>query len=216
MQLLISFVSFEFMKTIKPLILLNFLLILTNSIWGQTNLFPNELKGFELYQKGKLEKINLLVSNEKDIKKVFGKSCDSGCDYDEDWTVSFSFLSKDDHISEMDDRGNDRKFFPPRKYVGKLSIIRFRPKKHISIDNLSFSKVFNRIFGYESGNLTRKDAVSAITFSDRNGLKYNIYQREMPGEKYQKGDVISIEYAITETKREEIFGITRYYENKNQ
>jgi len=117
------------MKIINALVLLSMSLLSTIFAVGQTNLFPNELKGFELYKKGKLQKINLLVSKEKDTKKVFGKNCDSGCDYDENWTVSFFFIHKGDHISETDELGNVSRFYPPHKYVGTLTLIRFQPKK---------------------------------------------------------------------------------------
>ena len=203
------------MKIINAVVLLNILLLFTICVSGQKNSFPNELKGFELYQKGKLLRMNLLGSNKTDVKKVFGESCNTECDYDENWAISFSYIRKSDYISETDEGGNVRKFYPPRKYVGTLISIRFHPKNHISIDNKVFSTLFRQIIGYD-GILNQKESISVIKFSDQNGLEYNISQREMPGEKYQKGDVISIEYAITETKREEIFGITRYYENKNQ
>jgi hypothetical protein len=203
------------MKIINAVVLLNISLLFTICVSGQTNSFPNELKRFELYQKGKLQRINLLVSKEKDIKKAFGKNCNAGCDYDENWTISFSYIRKSDYISETDEGGNVRKFYPPRKYVGTLISIRFHPKKHISIDSKEFSPSFRQIIGYD-GISNQKESISAIKFSDQNGLEYNISQKDNPANKYQKGDVISIEYGITETRKEEIFGVTGYYEKKNK
>lgn len=205
----------KIMKIIYGLVILNILLIFTVCVSGQKETFPNELKGFELYQKGKLKEIKLLVSNEKDIKKVFGTNCHSGCDYNEDWTVSFSLIRKGDHISETDEKGKEQKFYPERKYVGTLTSIRFHPNRSISIENTAFSSSFRQIVG-NSGIPNQKDAIPAVIFMDMNGLQYNLSLLENSGAKHEKGNVISIEYAMTEDKREEIFGITRYYEKKNQ
>jgi len=75
--------------------------------------------------------------------------------------------------------------------------------------------LFGQIIGYY-GIANQKEPISAIKFSDQTGLEYDISQKDNLALKYQKGDVISIEYGITETRREEIFGLNGNYEKKNK
>lgn len=201
------------MKAIKLLIISNLILIFALDILGQNISFPNEIKGYQFYGKGRLENIKILISNEKDAIKIFGKNCESGCDYDENWKVSFRFIRKGKYISEGTG-GHERRFYVPKKYIGKLSEIHFLPKKHISFEKIKFSNLFRQGFANQTGDeLHPEDAGSMNTFSDNFGLKYVVCSTTSVSGRYQKGDVYSIDY---ETDREEIFGLGKYYAKKNK
>jgi hypothetical protein len=201
------------MRVLKLITAANLLLIFAICITGQTNPFPNEIKGYELYAKGKLEKIKILVSSEKDTIKIFGKNCESGCDYDDNWKVAFRFLRKGEYISEGTGK-EERRFYLPKKYIGKLSEIHFLPKKHISFEGIQFSNLFRKSFAYQTGaELHPEDAGSMNTFTDNFGLKYVVCSTTSVSGRYQKDDVFSIDY---ETDREEIFGEKRYDEKLNR
>jgi hypothetical protein len=202
------------MKAIKLPITINLLLILALGISGQTNPYPYEIKGYELYGKGKLVNINMLISNEKDALKIFGKNCESGCDYDEKWTISFRFLNKREYISEG---SGEKRFYVPKKYIGKLSEIHFLPKKHISFEGIIFPNLFQKGVAYQTGDeLHPEDAGSMFTYSADFGpsyLKYVVCSTTSVSGRYQKSDVFSIDYSID---REEIFGLGEYYTKKNK
>lgn len=204
------------MKAIKLIIISNFLLISALSISGQNVSFPNEINGYKLYGKGRLENIRILVSSEKDAIKIFGKNCEKGCDFDENWTTSFRFLRKGEYISENLGK-RERRFYLPAKYIGRLSEIHFIPKKHISFEKIQFSTLFQTGFSYQTGDeFHPDDAVSMFTFTSSFGLtylKYAVCSTTSASGRYQKGDIYSIHYL---TDREEIFGLGKYYAKKNK
>ncbi len=53
----------------------------------QLNFYPNEIKGYEFFNKGKLKNLKLSVWTKEDVKSIFGNSCETSCDYDENWKI---------------------------------------------------------------------------------------------------------------------------------
>ena len=201
------------MRTVKMLIAINLLLIFAFAASGQTDSFPNEVEGYKFYGTGKLESLKILVSKEKDVIKLFGENCHKGCDYDENWTVAFVFLRKGEYISEGTGR-TEKRFYLPKKYIGKLSEIHFLPRKHISFENIRFSKSFREEMASQTGDELRpEDAVSMKTFTDNSGLRYVVCSTTSVSGRYRRGDVFTIDYAID---RDEIFGLNAYYEKRNR
>lgn len=186
------------------------------SVSGQNISFPDELKSYKFYGTGKLANIKILAADETDIIKSFGKNCEKGCDYDENWTISFNFFQKGEYISEEAD-GRERRFYVPKKYIGKLSEIHFLPRKHISSEGIVFSNLFRQGFASQTGAESHpEDAGSMNTFvagSDTAHLQYVVCSTTSVSGRYRKDDVFSIDY---ETDREEIFGLGKYYLNQNK
>ncbi|MEJ7849702.1 MAG: hypothetical protein WKF92_16580 [Pyrinomonadaceae bacterium] len=56
-------------------------------IAGKLNSYPNELVGFEFFDKGKLKRLKLTVSTRDEVKNKFGFDCGSACQYDRNWVV---------------------------------------------------------------------------------------------------------------------------------
>lgn len=81
------------MKLTKIFIVFTFLLAFAICVSAQKNQYPNELKGYEFFGKGKLIKIKLGVSTKKDVKKIFGKDCEKYCDYDKNFKIKFEYLA---------------------------------------------------------------------------------------------------------------------------
>lgn len=204
------------MKILELLIVFSLFLFSALSVPGQNASFPNEIKGYELYGNGRLENIKILVSNQTDVIKTFGKKYGKVNDYDDNWTVSFTFFRQGEYISEGTGR-SERKFYLPKKYIGKLSEIHFLPKKHISFEKIQFSNLFEQSFGNQTGDASHPDDESSMnTFVvsfNLTRLKYVICSSTSVSGRYQNGDVFSIDY---ETDRDEIFGIHEYYELKNK
>jgi len=95
------------MKLEKIFIVFTFLLAFAVFVSAQGSPYPNELKGYEFFGKGKLKNIKLGVSSKKDVKKIFGKDCD----YDENFKVKFEYLAAlDDCMTTQDIR--DRAMCP--------------------------------------------------------------------------------------------------------
>ncbi len=162
--------------------------------------FPNELKGYEFFGKGELEKIKLGVSTKKDIKKIFGKDCEKECDYDENFKVKFEYLTAlDDCMTTEDIR--DRFMCPQNNFVGTISSITFEPKKNQNVKDLSTSK-FNKFSG--GSTLEKGSGVSSsyASFTDKYGLRYsinnesNILYSQYPA--FVQGKLYSIKYTFTD------------------
>ena len=160
--------------------------------------------------------MKMLISNQADAIAIFNKKYGTFNNYDDNWTVAFRFFREGEYISEWTGRGA-RKFYLPKKYIGKLSEIHFFPKKHVSFEKIQFSNLFEGSFANQTGDESHPDdAVLINTFAVGFGLtrlEYVICSAASVSGRYQKGDVFSIDY---ETDRDEIFGIHRYYELKNK
>jgi len=186
------------------------------SIAGQNAIFPNQIKGYQFYGKGKLGNMKMLISNKADAVRSFSKKYGKLNDYDDNWTVSFVFFREGEYISEGTGR-TERRFYLPKNYIGKLGEIHFLPKKHISFETIQFSNLFERGFANQTGDELHPDyAVSMNTFALSFGitrLNYVVCSSTSISGRYRKGDVFSIDY---EMDRDEIFGINKYYEQKNK
>ena len=128
------------MTVIKLIIVLTFLLMLAlaSAAQAQNNPYPNELQGFEFFGKGKLKGLKLGVSTKETVKSIFGEECEYFCDYDKDWTVTFSYYDIDLMKEEADENGKKTVYYIDSKYLYKLRSIELRPKKQISLAEVCF------------------------------------------------------------------------------
>jgi hypothetical protein len=188
-------------------------------------LSPNELGGFEFFTKGKLLGLKLGTSTREDIRRIFGDSCETQCDYDEDWSIWAGYFDADATITETaaDDKGSEIKYeyFPKAEYVDKLQVIHLTPKKRIPLEKQRFSSVFAQNESYSVGDAWDENGFAGAshstskTYMDGYGLEYSVYEKEtfnnlkvMPEKTdsdTRSGDLLQIEYAVPDTLRDIIY-----------
>ena len=174
---------------------------------GQLNTYPNELKGFRFFDKGRLRGLKLTVSTKDDVKRNFGADCASTCDYDENWQVNFTFFGNISKESTVDNK--KIRYVPKEEYVKTLYSITLTPKRRISFSQIIFGSKFNRSDGFAigdgfdtDGRLTSAVGIQYKTYQDRYGLIYTIFQKvgytvgEVEKDDRREGDLTSIEYTI--------------------
>ena len=137
------------MNAAKILSISIFLLLFASTIFAQENPYPNELKGYEFFQSGRLKDLKPLVSTKADVKRVMGPGCESGCDYDENWTIGFAYVNSD--WSKTD---HGQLYKPRAEFIGKLHDISFRPKHPIV---LAQGDVFPKEFYCATGQAERNN-----------------------------------------------------------
>jgi hypothetical protein len=186
---------------------------------------PNEMPGYEFFTDGKLKRIRLGISTKDDMHRIFGDTCESTCDYDENWKiyadyfddrVEFSRTSGDNNESQT-----ETEYIPRPEFVDKLESLRLTPKNRISFLSISFPSTFGSNNNYSIGDAWDENgfagAVHTTTkiYADGYGLEYAVFEAEtfnnlrnkIPkvGEPLRKGDLLSIEYSIPDSFEDLIF-----------
>ncbi len=176
----------------------------------QEDIYPNELKGFEFFGKGKLKDLKLGASKKEDVEIIFGESCKDSCDYDNNFRIKFEYLKPlDDCMTTEEIR--DRLMCPQNDFVGTVSSITLEPKQRFVVMNL-LSPEFNNI---TEGSTVEKGSGYSINyknFTDKYGLGYSIYQEVSGESETQKpafvgGDLHSIKYGFTENFIRKVFTV---------
>jgi len=198
------------MKSAKIFIVFTFLLAFALDVLAQRNPYPNELKGYEFFGKGKLKGLKLGVSTKEDVKSIFGEICDNDCDYDENWTVNFNYLEGISKETTID--GITKRYVPSPNYAGKLYSVTFSPKSSISFNKVKFSSNFAQ-FGGGSAAHDGKGGGTNMSFkiyTDTYGLEYTVFggsilttNKNLP--KRKKGDLLFIEHRVTDELEEKMF-----------
>lgn len=195
------------MKLVKFFIAFTFLLTFAVYVSAQSNFYPNELKGYHFFDKGKLKELKLGVSTKQDVIEIFGENCENSCDYNQNWLIQFIYF---DDVRKGGWR-KEKTYIPVSRYLGKLYSIRLRPKL-----NISFRKtVFLPRFSYSNGgskNIYGDDEATIYYFaySDKYGLEYRFFDKgnstkyKNPS-KWKRGDLLSIEYQIPDKLEKNMF-----------
>lgn len=182
---------------------------------GKLNTYPNELQGYSFFGKGKLKGLEVTVSTREDVKKNFGSDCESGCDYNNDWSVDFSYFGTMTKEITVDEKKIE--YVPKEEYIGKVYSIRLIPKKPVSFSQITFSNKFNHGNGFSvgdgfdsKGNFTGAAGTSYDSYEDRYGLEYTIFQSgytigTAEKTKHSKGNLIEIKYSILNHFEETMF-----------
>lgn len=200
------------MNQAKIFIVFTFLLAFAVCVSAQGSPYPNELKSYEFFGKGKLKNIKLGVSTPKDVKKIFGKDCEKDCDYDENFKVKFEYLAPlDDCMTTENIR--DRVICPQNELVGTISSVTLEPKQEQSLKDLPTSK-FNEISGGSSTKKGSEVSSSYTSFTDKYGLRYSI-NNELSGEivvysqypPFVDGKLYSIKYILTDDFIRKVFTV---------
>ena len=182
---------------------------------GKLNTYPNELQGYNFFDKGKLKGLKVTVSTKEDVTKNFGSDCESGCDYNDDWSVNFSYFGTITKETTINDK--KIKYVPKEELIGKIYSIRLIPKKRVSFSRVIFSDKFSQSYGFSVGDNFDsegfKGAVSTSYYSyeDRYGLEYTVFKEtsyvvgEAKKSQYSKGNLTGIEYSIPNQIEETMF-----------
>lgn len=186
---------------------------------------PNEIPGYEFFKKGKLKPIRLGISTKDDMRRIFGETCESTCDYDGNWKiyadyyddrVEFSRTSGDTKESET-----ETEYIPRPQFVDKLQSLRLTPKKRISFLKMSFPRTFGKNERYSVGDAWDENGfggavhTTSTIYTDGYGLEYSVFGAETFNnlrdkgpevkEPVRKGDLTSIEYSILDSFEDVIF-----------
>jgi len=208
------------MKITKVLIGFAFLLtvVFVQNFQAQSNQYLNELEGYEFFGKGKLAGLKPGTTTKEDVKKIFGKKCEKVCDYDSDWTVSFSFYENNWTKDDTNQKGERLVYYLDSKYLGKLRKIELNPKKQISFGNVSFPNTFQKLSRSQITRIRsgKSRMVTYEVFQDAYGLIYELYgttdydEIKTEGQKlYNKGDLFSIQYNISKEQEKVMFKLKK-------
>jgi hypothetical protein len=195
------------MKRCFPLALLALSCFFTQHLHAQTKPFPNELKGFELYGRGKTAGLHLGVSSKEDVARVFGGDCAQKCDFDEKWHVEFSYFG------DFRSWWGEKEMTPKPQYVDKIHSIRFTPKSRIKLAKNKFSRKFAQGNAGGSGSHSNRTTFYDVYY-DESGLSYTVFEKIVieddsgkptVTDSSKKGDLAVITYRITDKQEEQMW-----------
>ena len=163
------------------------LLILVGSLSALARPYPNELRGYEFFGRGKLAKVRLGESTHADIRKIFGESCNYVCVLDEKWFINFSFVGE--HSSA---EVHDETLEPRQEFLGKLYDIELQPNGSSRIVSRSrFSKAFKMSRAWSSVSEVGEWSEWRV-HSDNYGLSYSTCIKSSYA--CRRDELLSIEY----------------------
>ena len=202
------------MNRVKIFIAFTFLLAFAVCVSAQSVQFPNELKGYEFFGKGKMKDLQLALSSKDDVKKIFGEKCVKRCDYDADWKIEFKYF-EDTWIKESRNEKDEKlTYFLDSKYLGKLRSVEIRPKNQISFVAITLPSQFQRNlltststfrldYSLISGNEAFQDS-NSLTYETLNQtIKYNLKNKK--SKTYNKGDLVLIRYNVSKELEKDLF-----------
>ena len=190
------------MKTISFLLLLSSLTLLPAVVLEKSqtdgNRYPNELAGYELYEKAKWKSLKPLISTMDDVRRVLGNPSEARdtsqytkpypgdalakkpvftYELDADWQVLVYFAKYCFYEGpELPASLNDR-----------LCTIDLLPKKRIAFDRIQFPTAFKK------NHVAAADA-AWDEYADGSGLVYEVYTTRTPYGTKQAGDLNRIKY----------------------
>ena len=205
------------MKTAISFVIFCTLLMIffVSSAQAQTGFYPNELKGYEFFGKGKLKNLKIGFSTKDDVKNALGDICEFTCNYDENWTVTFSFFENNWIKTDTDPNGVKTVQYLDPKFLGKLRKIELRPRKKISFGKISFPNVFNKLSRSEVTKNPQQNVSKIVTyelFRDKYGLTYELFStietdntKDKEKSFYNKGDLYSVLYDISKEQEKQMY-----------
>ncbi len=164
----------------KRLVLFVGMLLAVDLNAATTNLYPNEIKGFEFYAQY-LAPLRPHQSDAKQVIQILGS--DQGFEL-KDWKVFFLFSCSEDVINCSHGPRND-----------PLDTIVITPKHRVSMRHLKFPLAFSHSYGGVS-----EINVTCDIYTDKFGLQYWIVSHDF--QSYKKGDLLRIEYGPAPNEKE--------------
>ena len=205
------------MKTAISFVIFCTLLMIffVSSAQAQTGFYPNELKGYEFFGKGKLKNLKIGFSTKDDVKNALGDICEFTCNYDENWTVTFSFFENNWIKTDTDPNGVKTVQYLDPKFLGKLRKIELRPRKKIFFGKISFPNVFSKLSRSEVTKNPQQNVSKIVTyelFRDKYGLTYELFStietdntKDKEKSFYNKGDLYSVLYDISKEQEKQMY-----------
>lgn len=195
------------MKITKLFIVLCFASAFVFNVQAQSNAADDKSDNSVFVVKEKLKKLKLLVSTEKDVKKVFGKECrrrGRSCFYKDDWQIVFEYVQK--HWYSYEPAGGKTVFFKAHtdEYSDKLL--------SVSVVNFNFNTSFSESF-IAAENLKCVKNVTYLTTavkrntkicSDSQGLFYFIDDEKLLDGKLRENYLENIYFSLPPEKYNEI------------
>lgn len=181
-------------------------------ISAQQNPYPNELKGYEFFGKGKLSGLRLITAGKADVRRQFGDDCEKTCNYDSDWSIHFEYFEDIWSTSSFNEAGEKISYTLDPKYLGKLRSVRLFPKNEIMLGDKDFSALFTRqiITSTTDGKSGNSRTTVKNAYSDEFGLTYEVYNRTNYDDfrntpKRKEGELVQINYDLTRAARKTLF-----------
>lgn len=177
---------------------------------GALNTYPNELKGYEFFDRGRLKGLRLGISTREDVKNIFGASCETSCDYDRNWRINFSYFENNSKEVTIG-KNKPVKYVPDAQYIGKLYSIALSPKSEVFFGKVVFSSKFRKGKTFTAAHDGIGGGTNSMfdTYTDRYGLQYTLLDKILltteKNLKWRQGELRSIEYAIPGRLEEKMF-----------
>ena len=171
---------------------------------AQQGAYPNEIEGFQFFKLDKVKDLSLLVSSREDVMALFGQDCLNDCEFNEDWKIEFAYVNSGWSTSSKEN-GVTTLYKPRLEFVGKLASIVFRPRRPVVLRE---SLVFPKGLRCNKASSTSGDLhYRSIICADDRVLLYVIHD-ETDGEgKFQKNQLVSISYALSQERNRSIFAL---------
>ncbi len=189
------------MKLVKAFIVFTFLLAFAGCISAQNSQARDNSyqRGFELFVKEKLKKLKLLVSTEKDVKKLFGKRCRYSCGYYNEYGSLYFDYIDENWRKKIVIKGQEIVYKPNPKYLGKLAYVNFSTRIiNFPESFLSENLKCNKHFTYSGGEYNTRSC------SDNQGLTYFFLDEFIRDGKSYKNTLENIFITLPEEKYKEI------------
>lgn len=186
---------------------------------------PNEMPGYEFFKKGKLKPIRLGISTKDDMRRIFGDTCESTCDYDENWEISADYYDNRVEFSrtssDTKEAQRETEYIPQPEFVDKVESLRLTPKKRVSFVKTYFPRTFGKNERNEIGDAWDENGfggavhTTSTIYADGYGLEYSVFGAETFNnlrnkgpevrEPIRNGDLRFIEYSIPDSFEDVIF-----------
>src|SRR5687767_12887838 len=105
--------------------LLACIVLFASNVAAQADVAGSEIEGFRFSNHEKLKGLTLLVSSREDVQANFGKDCVNGCQFNDDWDISFSYVGSG-WTSNTEEIGKQVVRRPDPAFIDKLALISFK------------------------------------------------------------------------------------------
>lgn len=170
------------------------------NINAQENPFPNEIEGLQFTKQERFKDLKFLVSTKDDVISIFGRQCAISCQYDNNWDVQFSYVTKEEKRLRVKN-GVTLTYKVRPEFIGKLKDVDLVPRKpHVLSESLVIPKGLYCKIPSEFPNPEK-----IMVCWDGSTLAYRISSQDDPGGEYKKNEVFMITYGFSNANRENMF-----------
>ena len=184
--------------TIRIAFLLACLGLFAANAAAQADVSNNEIEGFRFSTEERVKGLSLLVSRKEDVMAIFGKDCEHGCRFNDDWDISFAYVNYGWSYTKTEN-GKEVIYKPNPSFLDKLADINFKPRREIVLPESTF---FPPRLQCLKGEATRGTLqYRSIVCTDHRTLTYFIYGETDPNGKFQRNQIYQITYLTIPTDK---------------